>query len=69
MKTKTQYTYKNVVQHDAGQKAFEKAQDQIKSIQQNLVAKEKDLQNIDAGIQKNQSLASEGHCDEEETHT
>lgn len=51
--------------HDAGQKAFEKAQDQIKSIQQNLVAKEKDLQNIDAGIQKNQSLASEGHCDEE----
>ncbi|KAH7432741.1 hypothetical protein KP509_07G037500 [Ceratopteris richardii] len=51
--------------HEAGQKAYEKAQEQIKSIKLKVVEKEKELQSIRTAIDKNQSLVKGGRDNEQ----
>ena len=52
-------------QHEAAQKTFHKAKEQINSIKQKIIDKEKELHTIDTSISKNQSIAKEGHENEQ----
>ena len=53
------------LQHEAAHKTFHKAKEQINSIMQKIIDKEKELHTIDTSISKNQSLAKEGHENEQ----
>eukprot|EP00250_Pteridium_aquilinum_P018347 c24044_g1_i1 orf=299-4012(-) len=51
--------------HEAGKNAFDKAQEQIKSIMNKLVEKERERQSIETAIEKNRSHAKEGRENEQ----
>lgn len=53
------------MQHEAGQKAFDKAQEQIKSTMHKIVEKERELQNIEIALEKSRSRAKEGRENEQ----
>ncbi|MCO5547330.1 hypothetical protein L7F22_000778 [Adiantum nelumboides] len=51
--------------HEAARTAYDKAQEQLKSMKQKLVEKERELPNLEASITKNQSLVKAGRENEQ----